>query len=540
MKNLREIRKILEFYASANQLKTTYLDEDKTISVASHLFGSMILAVAINSEFKEVNKIGKVIRMLFLNEYEKLHNGYDFDNLKAKDCFNSCVEEYISNKTAEANLATKSELLDILLTKFIIKYSKVLDEKELLKQGAKIVAENLGYEEEKCKEIFRFFLVNYKLKVTERSGFNDTHWNIIKERETISEHIVGTIALATIIGSEFSHKINLDTVLETLVIHETGETLSGKDNTPFDGVSEVEQMAMERAVWRKALGKLKERTRLFDRLNDFLLKSTEEARFAFYCDKLEADLQAKIYQEKGYHHSLDDQEKNCVFKSEKVHRMVKNGAKTPFDIWYEYDRPLYFTYPNFSEFLDILKASKDNELLKITDGPYCNTLRLVEKLSILNHNYLNRMVLLACNECFENPEFETAYLTSYQNPDSGKKVIKVTVIKKPFVAEDKYKTLMDEITHAIEVTNHTDIIIEVETKRAEDFLKSHHTTEERKIINEFAHSAILFDKSGEFTRLHDSLQNYNSFFVPKHLFLVDYEPPVELGVQKEFKIKATN
>ena len=42
--------------------------------------------------------------------------------------------------------------------------------------------------------------------------------------------------------------------------------------------------------------------------------------FAHNCDKEDADLEAKVYQEKGFHHSLNDQEHNVVMKSGKVQK----------------------------------------------------------------------------------------------------------------------------------------------------------------------------------------------------------------------------
>ncbi len=47
--------------------------------------------------------------------------------------------------------------------------------------------------------------------------------------------------------------------------------------------------------------------------------------FAHNCDKEDADLEAKVYQEKGFHHSLNDQEHNVVMKSGKVQKMINEG-----------------------------------------------------------------------------------------------------------------------------------------------------------------------------------------------------------------------
>ena len=52
--------------------------------------------------------------------------------------------------------------------------------------------------------LFKFYYLNRILKQKVRSGWDSTHWNISNERiERISEHCVGTIALAIALKSEF-------------------------------------------------------------------------------------------------------------------------------------------------------------------------------------------------------------------------------------------------------------------------------------------------------------------------------------------------
>ena len=60
MEKLDEIRKVLDFYVRSNELKNKVIDEPNNYSVADHLFGSMILATAIDSEFKETNNLAKI------------------------------------------------------------------------------------------------------------------------------------------------------------------------------------------------------------------------------------------------------------------------------------------------------------------------------------------------------------------------------------------------------------------------------------------------------------------------------------------------
>ena len=93
----------------------------------------------------------------------------------------------------------------------------------------------------------------------------------------------------------------------------------------------------------------------FALLLEFDEKKTKEAIYAYYCDKLEADIQAKVYQDMGCQNSLDRQENNVAFKKKEVQQMVQNGAKTAFDIWYEWDKSLYADDEKFSAILDYIK-----------------------------------------------------------------------------------------------------------------------------------------------------------------------------------------
>ena len=48
MEQLKEVKNTLNFYVLANKLKTTIIDEEHNYSVADNLFGSIILALAMD------------------------------------------------------------------------------------------------------------------------------------------------------------------------------------------------------------------------------------------------------------------------------------------------------------------------------------------------------------------------------------------------------------------------------------------------------------------------------------------------------------
>jgi hypothetical protein len=57
----------------------------------------------------------------------------------------------------------------------------------------------------------------------------------------------------------------------------------------------------------------------------------------------------------GCQNPLSEQENNVVFHSKKVQQMVQNGAKSAFDIWYEWDKSLYADDEIFSNLLNYVK-----------------------------------------------------------------------------------------------------------------------------------------------------------------------------------------
>lgn len=209
---------------------------------------------------------------------------------------------------------------------------------------------------DKFKSAMRFYLAATQLKYKIRSGWDQTHWGITKERiESVAEHIYGTCILAISITSEFDCDIDQNKVLKMLVIHELGEVIIG-DITPFDNVSKEEKMRIEHEAIVKVIGDLATKDELVSLLFEFDERKTKEAIFAYHCDKLEADIQSKVYQDMGCHHSLDDQEHNAVFKSTLVQNMIANGAQTPFDIWYEWDKNLYSDDKVFAEMLEFIRT----------------------------------------------------------------------------------------------------------------------------------------------------------------------------------------
>lgn len=210
----------------------------------------------------------------------------------------------------------------------------------------------------KIESSMRFYLLATKLKELIRTGWDDTHWCILGRRESVAEHVYGCLILALAIDANFDLNLNLDKVLKMLALHEIGEVIIG-DITPYDGMTKEEKEKKEHEAMEKVIGDVIKKEELYTLLLEFDAKKTKEAKFAHLCDKIEADIQSKIYQDKGRHHSLSEQQNNVAFKNSKVQNMAKEKKEDAFSIWYEMDKELY---KDDLLFKTILTYIKENDL----------------------------------------------------------------------------------------------------------------------------------------------------------------------------------
>ena len=108
---------IIRFYMFANRLKTTIrkgwieigIDKDRLESVAEHVYGTLILAIGINSEYSLNLDMYKVLKMLALHETEEiLMTDYTIrDNITEYEKIEkgkSCVEKVVKGLNEEEDL----------------------------------------------------------------------------------------------------------------------------------------------------------------------------------------------------------------------------------------------------------------------------------------------------------------------------------------------------------------------------------------------------------------------------------------------------
>ncbi len=548
MEKLDEIRKTLNFYVCSNELKNKIIDEPNNYSVADHLFGSMILATAIDSEFKEANNLSKIYRMLLLSEFKEANNlskiyrmsllsefsisypNYDFENLKLGKQYTKEILESRDMNTENGKLVFKYKMLDLLLTKLIREKESNITPSELIKEGSTIISSLCGKQPYECEEIFKFYYLNFRLKNRVRTGWDSKHWNVKSDRiETISEHVVGTIGLAMVLNSEFEYNFDTDKELKMLVIHETGETLIG-DITPFDGITPEKKKEIEHQAMRDALGNLKEKDSLLNLLFEFDEQETPEAKCSHYCDKIEADLQAKIYQDKGMHHSLDDQKNNVVFNSSKVQQMVKDGAKDAFDIWYEWDKTIYTGDNQFPEFANILKIARENNLLYL-DKVIRERINLTDE----EHSFLSQELTDTIKGLYKDNNIDSVYLTNYQDSKHSKGTLNIVVLLESGADYYTYDRLMEKLNSKIAEGNKTGVNVAFDYDYENRYSTTAMNPSEVYRVEQLVESKILFDKTGNVSRVKEAMKKYGHLY---GFYLVDYVPPVDETISlKLTKIK---
>ncbi len=202
------------------------------------------------------------------------------------------------------------------------------------------------------KSTLRFYKLCNKLKDTIRKGH--LVWNIKRERvESVAEHIYGVQMLALAIYYQFQYQLDLEKVIYMLAIHELEEIEIG-DLTFFE-IGEDEKLIQGKKatddVLKDILGK-EEISKLLDEFNE---RKTEEAKFAYHCDKLECDIQVKLYDQENCF-DLKHQENNPVINNVEVRRCLDH-EKSISNAWIEFDREKYQDDPNFIQIIDYLKEN---------------------------------------------------------------------------------------------------------------------------------------------------------------------------------------
>jgi putative hydrolase of HD superfamily len=174
----------------------------------------------------------------------------------------------------------------------------------------------------KEQRVINYYVLCHKLKEVIRTGWKN--WHVKKDRlESVAEHIFGVQMLAIAMKSEYQYDIDIMKVIFMLAIHELGEAVIG-DLTQFE-ISKEEKEKIEHAAVHKILEGLLDGEDIEKLFLEFDAHTTKEALFAYQCDKLECDLQCKLYDEEGCV-DINDQEGNATMDDELVKELLEKGV----------------------------------------------------------------------------------------------------------------------------------------------------------------------------------------------------------------------
>ena len=194
----------------------------------------------------------------------------------------------------------------------------------------------------KEESVINYYVICNKLKNIIRTGWKD--WNVKKERiESVAEHIYGVQMLAIAMKSEYEYDIDILKVIMMLAIHELGETVIG-DLTRFQ-ISKEEKEKLEHEAVSKILGGLLDGKQIEELFLEFDAHETKESQFAYQCDKLECDLQCKLYDEEGCV-DLNNQNSNNTMNDSKVKELLDSGASWS-TMWLKFGQSAYPYDENF-------------------------------------------------------------------------------------------------------------------------------------------------------------------------------------------------
>lgn len=204
----------------------------------------------------------------------------------------------------------------------------------------------------KEQDVINYYVLCNKLKNVIRTGWLD--WKVQRNRlESIAEHIYGVQMLAIAMKTIYQYDIDITKVIYMLAIHELGETIIG-DLTQFQ-ISKEEKEKMEHEAVHSILSSLIGGDKIEDLFLEFDSHATAEAKFAYQCDKLECDIQCKLYDQEGCV-DLKQQEGNATADNELVKKLLENGQSWS-DMWLEFGQR---KYPYDKNFLAVSEYAKNN------------------------------------------------------------------------------------------------------------------------------------------------------------------------------------
>ncbi len=205
----------------------------------------------------------------------------------------------------------------------------------------------------KIENSIKFYTLCTKLKDIIRTG--PLVWNANRERiESVAEHVYGTQMLALSIYDQFEYNIDIKKVIFMLAIHELEEIKIG--DLAFFETTREEKLVEGKKATDYILKDFIEKEKISALLDEFNERKTKEALFAYHCDKLECDIQMKLYDQEGCF-DINNQPNNPILNNLSV-KKVLDSEKNISNAWIEFDRERYIDDKNFINIIDYLKENE--------------------------------------------------------------------------------------------------------------------------------------------------------------------------------------
>ena len=206
------------------------------------------------------------------------------------------------------------------------------------------------------QSVIDFYVLCNKLKDVIRTGWKN--WNVTRDRvESVAEHIYGVQMLAIAMWSQDNYVIDIKKVILMLAVHELEETVIG-DLTQFQ-IGREEKAHLGHQAIHQILSPLNLGTTIEEIILEFDDRKSAEAQFAYQCDKLECDIQCKLYDEQ-HCVDLNNQEDNTAAHNQEVAKLLEQGLSWS-NMWLSFDQQKYSFDANF---LAISNYVKDHTISK--------------------------------------------------------------------------------------------------------------------------------------------------------------------------------
>ncbi|MBQ6324285.1 MAG: HD domain-containing protein [Bacilli bacterium] len=219
----------------------------------------------------------------------------------------------------------------------------------------------------KEENIIKYYVLTNKLKDLIRTGWQT--WHLERERlESVAEHVYGVQQLAIAMCLQYQYDIDLQKVLFMLAVHETEEIFIG-DITQFQ-ISKEEKAKLGHKAVHDLFDSLLGGETVENIILEFDERKTKEALFAYQCDKLECDIQSKLYDEEGCMRYTEDGHVDMEYQKDNVslnHSLVKELLESGMswsEMWMLFGTKTYNYDENFRSVSDYARSNNISSFKK--------------------------------------------------------------------------------------------------------------------------------------------------------------------------------